>query len=186
MTPEVLGRALGEAPDPELARLAVSRVGERPVARDLLARPEIIPAAARLLGFSRAASDFFLAHPEELEALSDVRPRTLSELVEEAARDVAAFGPEAGLRRFRRRAGYRIAARDLSGADVEGVMAELTSVAEGCLQAATAAVKGSTEEAQSLAVVGMGKLGGRELNYSSDVDVLFLHRAAGSRAQEAA
>src|SRR5438132_1004102 len=133
MTPEVLGRALGEAPDPELARVAVSRIGERPPARDLLARPDIIPAAARLLGFSVAASDFFLSHPEELESLADLRPRTDDELLAEAKGDVSAFGPRPGLRRFRRRAGYRLAARDLGGASVDEVMAELTGMAEACL-----------------------------------------------------
>ena len=84
MTPEVLGRALGEAPDPELARVAVSRMEGRPGARELLERPDIISGAARLLGFSTAASDFFTAHPEELEALSDLRPRSLEELTAEA------------------------------------------------------------------------------------------------------
>ena len=70
LTPELLGRALGDAPNPEMARVAVSRLGERPAAREQLERPEIIPAAARLLGFSTAAADFFLAHPEELESLA--------------------------------------------------------------------------------------------------------------------
>src|SRR5262245_44191303 len=137
ITPELLGRALGEAPDPELARVTISRIGERREGRDALERPEVIPAAARLLGFSRAAADFFLAHPEELDALADVSPRSLAVLIEEADQDVAAHGPEAGLRRFRRRAGYRIAARDLAGAPVEDVMIELSDVAEACLRAAT-------------------------------------------------
>src|SRR5438105_8006651 len=104
MTPEVLGRALGEAPDPELARIAVSRVGERKEARDLLARPEVIPAAARLLGFSTAAADFFSRHPEELAGLADSPPHAPEDLAAEAAQAVASLGPEAGLRRFRRRA----------------------------------------------------------------------------------
>src|SRR6266511_4279173 len=98
ITPELLGRALGEAPDPELARVAVSRMGDRTEARELLSRPDIIPAAARLLGFSSAASDFFLVHPKELEALADVHPRTLQELFDEAANDVTGLGASAGLR----------------------------------------------------------------------------------------
>jgi glutamate-ammonia-ligase adenylyltransferase len=179
ITPEVLGRALGEAPDPELARVAVARMGERPAARDLLARPDILPAAARLLGFSSAASDFFTAHPEELEALADLRPRSLGELLDEGAEAVASLGASSGLRRFRRRAGYRVAARDLAGAGVDEVVAELTWIAEACLQLAVMTVEG----AEQLAVIGMGKLGGRELNYSSDVDVLFLHRHPGGDEQ---
>ena len=103
LTPELLGRALGGAPDPELARIAVSRMETRPGARDLLSRPEIIEAAARLLGFSRAAADFFTAHPHELASLADVRQRTAEELLEEARQDTARSGPAVRLRRFRRR-----------------------------------------------------------------------------------
>jgi glutamate-ammonia-ligase adenylyltransferase len=180
MTPEVLGRALGEAPDPELARIAVSRMEERPGARELLERPDIIAGATRLLGFSTAASDFFTAHPEELEALSDLRSRTVGELIQEAKGTVKSLGPQAGLRRFRRRASYRVAARDLGGASAEDVMAELSAVAEACLGVASKATPG----AEVLAVVGLGKLGGSELNYSSDVDVLFVHRGTGGKAQE--
>jgi glutamate-ammonia-ligase adenylyltransferase len=181
ITPEVLGRALGEAPDPELARVAVARMGERPTARELLARPDILPTAARLVGFSSAASDFFTAHPEELEALADLHPRSVDALIEEGAAAVESLGVWSGLRRFRRRAGYRVAARDLGGAGVEEVMAELTSIAEACLRLSLGAVDGASR----LAVIGMGKAGGRELNYSSDVDVLFVHRGAGAGTQEA-
>ncbi|MDP8957532.1 MAG: hypothetical protein M3N24_11390, partial [Actinomycetota bacterium] len=171
ITPEVLGRALGEAPNPELARIAVSRIGERAAGRDYLSRPDIIPAAARLLGFSTAASDFFTAHPEELASLADLSPRSADALLDEARQDVAHLDEAAGLRRFRRRAAYRVAARDLSGAPVENVMAELSSIGEVCLHIAVEAV----HAAGGLGVIGMGKLGGRELNYSSDVDVLFVH-----------
>ena len=182
MTPEILGRALGEAPDPELARLAVSRMEGRPGARELLGRPDIFPGAARLLGFSTAASDFFSAHPDELEALSELRPRLLEELVLEAEATVRALGASAGLRRFRRRASYRVAARDLGGDSADDVMAELSLVAEACLMLAAQAAR-STED---LAVIGMGKLGGRELNYSSDVDVVFVHGGRGGEVQERA
>jgi [glutamine synthetase] adenylyltransferase / [glutamine synthetase]-adenylyl-L-tyrosine phosphorylase len=181
ITPEVLGRALGEAPNPELARIAVSRIGERPVGRELLQRPEIIPPAARLLGFSSAASDFFLSHPEELESLAGLRAHTAAELTAEASADASTLGPDAGLRRFRRRAAYRVAAADLAGTAVEGVMAELSAIAKACLAVALKAVDG-----EHLAVIAMGKLGGAELNYSSDVDVLFLHGEGGEGAQEAA
>ena len=182
LTPEILGRALGEAPDPELARLAVSRMEGRPGARELLGRPDIFPGAARLLGFSTAASDFFSSHPDELEALSELRPRPLAELVLEAEATVRALGASAGLRRFRRRASYRVAARDLGGDSADDVMAELSLVAEACLMLAAQAA-GSTED---VAVIGMGKLGGRELNYSSDVDVVFVHGGRGGEVQERA
>ena len=181
ITPEVLGRALGEAPNPELARIAVSRIGERAEARDLLSRPDIIPVAARLLGFSTAASDFFTAHPEELGSLADLSSRSAEAYLDEARRDVARLGEPAGLRRFRRRAAYRIAARDLMGAPVEEIMGELSFVGEVCLHIAAETVDATGH----LAVIGMGKLGGRELNYSSDVDVLFIHQSDRVSAEDA-
>jgi glutamate-ammonia-ligase adenylyltransferase len=167
LSPEVLGRALAAAPDPHLARVQLSRVGEHERAREALARPDILPHAVRVLGFSRAAADFLAANPEEVEALADVVPRTRPELEAELAADVARKGREAGLRRFRRRAMLRIAARDLEGAPLEQVVEEISAVAEVSLAEAA--------RDTGLAVVGLGKLGGAELNYSSDVDVIFVH-----------
>jgi glutamate-ammonia-ligase adenylyltransferase len=182
MGPESLGRALGEAPNPEMARVALSRLGERPVARELLEHPEIVGSAARLLGFSSAAVDFYVAHPEELGSLGEVRARPSPELLAEARAAADELGPEAGLRRFRRRASYRVAARDLAGAPVDEVVEELTAVAEAALHVAVERVDAGIE----VAVLGMGKLGGRELNYASDVDVIFVHRGSGGPAQERA
>jgi glutamate-ammonia-ligase adenylyltransferase len=178
LTPETLGRALADAPDPELARVAISRVGDDPVAREALARPEVLPVAATLLGFSTAAADFLVRHPEEVERLADRHPRTRGELEVELAADLDHRGPPDGLRVFRRRAMLRVAERDLLGAALEDVVAEISSVAEACLAAATGLAAG----ADGFAVIGLGKLGGAELNYASDVDVIFLH--APSRAQE--
>src|SRR3954449_615892 len=165
MTPEVLGRTLAEAPDPELARVALSRVGEDRFAREVLAEPEVLPGAARILGLSRAAADLLVAHPEETVALRDVSRRSRDELRTEVAADVAGRGAEAGLRVFRRRAMLRVAARDLSGVPLEDVVAEISDVAEACIETAVEAAGGE------LAVIALGKLGGAELNYSSDVDV---------------
>jgi glutamate-ammonia-ligase adenylyltransferase len=59
----------------------------------------------------------------------------------------------------------RIAARDLAGAPLEEVVEGITDVADACLDLACP---------DGFAVVGLGKLGGRELNYASDVDLLLL------------
>jgi glutamate-ammonia-ligase adenylyltransferase len=182
LTPEALGRTLAAAPDPELARVALSRVGERSEAREALARQDVLPAAVRLLGFSTAAADFLVAHPEETVGLADVRARTREQLDAESAEDLDRLGAADGLRRFRRRAMLRVAARDLlGGAALEDIVAEITAVAETCLVRA-ADVAG----AGSLAIVGLGKLGGAELNYASDVDVLFVHPEPGAASQEPA
>jgi glutamate-ammonia-ligase adenylyltransferase len=171
-----------EPADPELARVALSRLEERSPAGDLLARQEVREPLLLLLGFSTAAADFFVAHPGELGALADLAPHWKDALSEEAAGDVATLGAADGLRRFRRRAAYRVAARDLGGAPVEEAMAELSAIAEVCLEAAVAAI----DDGEGLAVVGMGKLGGRELNYASDVDVVFVHREPGTPALQQA
>ena len=185
LTPEVMGRTLAEAPDPELVRLAISRVGEDPGARRVLAREDVLPIAARLMGFSIAATDFLVAHPEESTLLEDVGVRSADQLDAELAADVARLGLPDGLRVFRRRAMVRVAARDLTGAPVEEVVEEITAVADACF---THACRGVA--AGGFAVIGLGKLGGAELNYASDVDVLFVTEGGGaeghSRTERAA
>ncbi len=175
LTPEVMGRTLAEAPDPELARLAISRVGEDPGARRVLAREDVLPIAARLMGFSIAATDFLVAHPEESTLLEDVGVRSADQLDAELAADVARLGLADGLRVFRRRAMVRVAARDLTGAPVEEVVGEITAVADACFAHACRGVA-----AGGFAVIGLGKLGGAELNYASDVDVLFVTEGGGA------
>jgi glutamate-ammonia-ligase adenylyltransferase len=179
-TPEALGRTLAQAPDPELARVALSRVGEDRRARGILAREDVLPVAARLLGFSTAAADFLVAHPDEAGALEDIGPRSRADLDAELVADETRLGVADGLRRFRRRAMLRVAARDLLGDRLESVVSEISAVAGACLERACDEVM-----PQGLAVIGLGKLGGAELNYASDVDVVFVHRG-GDEARERA
>lgn len=91
------------------------------------------------------------------------------------------------VRRFRRRETLRIGTRDLTGrATVEETTLELSNLADVCLQAvyeialATLCAQfklptAARTAAGRFAVIGMGKLGGQELNYSSDVDVIFVY-----------
>ena len=176
-----LERSLAAAPDPGLARVSLARVAEHPDALASFARPETLAVAVRLLGFSTAATDLLVAHPEEASAFADVTARSRPALDAELAEDVEGLGLSDGLRRFRRRAMLRVAARDLSSAPYEEVVAEITAVAEACLAAATDAIAG-----EGLAVVALGKLGGAELNYASDVDVVFVHEGSGPERQGAA
>jgi len=77
----------------------------------------------------------------------------------------------AALARSKRLEMLRIAARDLLGLDtLETVGAALADLAQQVLHAAVLL----SNPARPIAVIGMGKLGGRELNYASDVDVLFV------------
>ena len=76
----------------------------------------------------------------------------------------------------------RVAARDLDGASLEDVVEEISRVAEACLEAACRLAVGD----HRMAVIGLGKLGGGELNYASDVDLIFVHAEGGTEAQEQA
>jgi [glutamine synthetase] adenylyltransferase / [glutamine synthetase]-adenylyl-L-tyrosine phosphorylase len=85
-------------------------------------------------------------------------------------------------RGVRRRELFRVAAADLLGqATVEQVEAALTDVAAVTVQAALDVALRSVEQAREgpvptrIAVVAMGRFGGRELGYASDADVLFVH-----------
>ena len=97
----------------------------------------------------------------------------------------------AELRRVRRRELARIAWRDLTGAtDTVTTLAALSALADAAIAAAldfaTAALgarygtpRAESGEPQALMVVGMGKLGGGELNFSSDIDLVFLYGEGG-------
>lgn len=98
----------------------------------------------------------------------------------------------AEMRRFRCREMIRIAFRDLSGrADLEATMADLSALAEVCVDiAADKLYRWQTEQdgiptdadgnAQQLIVIALGKLGAGELNFSSDIDLMFAFPSSGS------
>ena len=98
----------------------------------------------------------------------------------------------AALRRYRRQQMVRIAWRDIAGlAELDETLRDLSLLADVCVQAAYerayaqfAELYGTPRGADSgapqpLLILGMGKLGGYELNYSSDIDLIFLYPEAG-------
>src|SRR3546814_18981069 len=82
-----------------------------------------------------------------------------------------------------RRILLRLASRDLAhGVGVDDVAAEISDLAAGTLEAALAIARARVGESAAnarLAVIAMGKCGGHELNYLSDVDVIFVHAPIG-------
>ncbi len=175
MTDATAPEPTAEAPDPELARTALERVATAGGSFS----PEAVIPAARLLGFSTAAADFLVRHPEETEAFDGLQPRSRESLDRELSTDVAALGIAEGLRLFRRRAMLRVAARDLSGAPLEETVAEISAVADACITRACSTAAGELR----FAVIALGKLGGSELNYASDVDLIFLHEAGADQVE---
>ena len=131
-----------------------------------------------------AAYFHFLIAPATLRA-----PRPKSWLAAELARLLMPVRQPRGrydvIRHFRRREMLRIGVRDLNGAaTVEETTLELSNLADVCLQAVYAiAFARLCQEFKTpgvrFAVIGMGKLGGQELNYSSDVDVIFVYDEEG-------
>ncbi|TVR63647.1 MAG: bifunctional [glutamate--ammonia ligase]-adenylyl-L-tyrosine phosphorylase/[glutamate--ammonia-ligase] adenylyltransferase [Candidatus Competibacteraceae bacterium] len=95
------------------------------------------------------------------------------------------------LRRFRRREMVRIAWRDLAGlAELKETLNDLTAVAEHAVDGALERLydgqcqrfgtpRDAEGQPQRLVVLGMGKLGGRELNFSSDIDLIFAYPRQG-------
>ena len=191
--------ALGDAADPDLALFGLQRlVAAAPDGRALLAAlRDGAGLRARLLGVlgaSAALIDHLARHPADWHALADdsvtaSRPTLLGlqhSLFGAVGADVHDELPTAGgagqdtldaLRAAYRCCLLGLAARDLSGAvAVEDVAGELADLASATLAAALAVARaGLPADAAPcrLAVISMGKCGGRELNYVSDVDVVF-------------
>ncbi|MEX3504499.1 bifunctional [glutamine synthetase] adenylyltransferase/[glutamine synthetase]-adenylyl-L-tyrosine phosphorylase [Corynebacterium sp. LK2510] len=144
----------------------------------------------RILGNSSYASDLIISAPEVVQLLGDgaTGPKLLDVAPDQAYKAIIAatkrYGdPDravAAARGLRRADLARIAAADLLGfMDVRQVCEELTWVWEGVLEAALRAeVRAYLAESQSdapparIAVIGMGRLGGAELGYGSDADVM--------------
>ncbi|MEW6267710.1 MAG: bifunctional [glutamate--ammonia ligase]-adenylyl-L-tyrosine phosphorylase/[glutamate--ammonia-ligase] adenylyltransferase [Thermodesulfobacteriota bacterium] len=183
-------------PDRALARLAdfLVKVGARRTFLALLAEN---PATLRLLVTLFASSDYLsralLAHPELLDTLVRADLAVVRKSAEDIARELDALLEQAPdfegrldvLRRYRNDEFLRIGSRDVFGELHYGeVSAQLSDLAEVCLSRAydIALAERSRRYVPppglSLAVVALGKLGGRELNYHSDLDLIFIYGAS--------
>ena len=161
-----------------------------------------------VLGASQALTDHLVRHPDQWHDLTDptlgsTRPAAYAvraALADRrrrrpgrrgARRDAARYGEALdALRVAHRRILLRLASRDLAHhVGVDDVAAELSDLAAGTLDAALAVARAQVgEEAATvrLAVIAMGKCGGHELNYVSDVDVIFVHEPVDGAAEAVA
>ncbi|MFD0414609.1 bifunctional [glutamine synthetase] adenylyltransferase/[glutamine synthetase]-adenylyl-L-tyrosine phosphorylase [Streptomyces sp. NPDC127108] len=191
-TDPVLLDALGATADPDLALLGLVRLTE--AQPDHTARRELLdtlisakPLRDRLLGVlgaSEALADHLARHPGDWRALVTYEASDLHPGVAEFERGLAEADDPVSLRVAYRRCLLSIAARDVCGTtDVAETAAELADLATATLRAALAMARRAapTDAAQCrLAVIAMGKCGGHELNYVSDVDVIFVAEAVGA------
>ncbi|HJR45562.1 MAG TPA: bifunctional [glutamine synthetase] adenylyltransferase/[glutamine synthetase]-adenylyl-L-tyrosine phosphorylase [Actinomycetota bacterium] len=191
LTPALL-RFLAPTPQPDQGLFSFLRLGEALEGRvDALGalrdNPPGLEFLATVLGSGRFLGEVLAHVPEELAVIADPRgpgePKDRARLTREAGASLGWRDPDArmdGLRRFKRRETLKIALDDLAGTiDVTGIGEWLGDLASACLDAALG-------DPTDFAVVGLGKLGGRELNYASDVDVIFVHRGDPEQAERRA
>jgi glutamate-ammonia-ligase adenylyltransferase len=198
-------RALEAAADPDAALNNLERLGEVADRAVFFATIGTHPDAAHLLatlgGGSQFLADSLRRRPTLLAWLLDpatMRQRFRDNLAAELDQALAPFEQSLArlnaLRRFKYRELLRIGSRDLLGdADLAVTTEELSRLADVCLDAARLMAEAdlkarygpplaSSGDPAGLAVIAMGKLGGLELNYSSDIDIIFVYSEDGETA----
>jgi [glutamine synthetase] adenylyltransferase / [glutamine synthetase]-adenylyl-L-tyrosine phosphorylase len=200
LTPRLVA-ALKLSPDPDralnsFARWFASLGSAYTYLQILLAHPVALDLFCVITGSSQYFADLLARHPEYLEIIANpgVRggTRTAAHFQREVAGLIGAIiRPELkgdALRRWKAREMLRIGVRDLAGmADMPSTAREFSNLADACVQQALEISLATVPRIHSVghgapggppslpfAVIGMGKLGGQELNYSSDIDLMFV------------
>jgi len=194
----LLGQILAMTPDPDnaltrLVQLAEMSGNPRWLLGYLLDDPATFEGLIVLLGGSNFAAQTLSLHPEYLELFADreklAKTKGLEQFLQEIKSALSPFRSVAAkwdaLRRFRRREMVRLIAADLLGLmDLATLTAELSDLAEAILKVGLELVRSAEFKLQGeilpengcqVLVVAFGKLGARELNYSSDVDFVIFH-----------
>ena len=194
---------LSDTPDPDSGLLAYRRVSEalsdhRWYLSTLRDESAVAKRLMRVLGTSAFVPELLMRAPEVIQSyadgptgpkLLDVEPDGVARaLIASAGRHPDPARAIAAARTLRRRELARVASADLLGMlDVEQVCTALSSVWVAVLQCALETVirantpPGGTAPA-AIAVIGMGRLGGGELGYGSDADVMFVCEPVAGQA----
>ncbi len=208
-----LVRVMGTVPDPDEAMIALLRLSEAASEancgaffRTLVNDDEAGPRLVRLLGTSVALGNFLARHPDRLaDALTDTDTPEIktqdfrSSLLEAVGADPESAVPVASHPTEMRdalRIQYnthmcQIATRDVCASDPAEIQPEVSSqlsaLASAALEAALALARAGTADHEKvrLAVIAMGKTGAQELNYISDVDVMYVAEAATDDVEDA-
>jgi glutamate-ammonia-ligase adenylyltransferase len=187
---DALLQDISRAADPFRSLLNFSRltdvIGDRAAFyQELQSEPALRERLSTMLSFSQSMTETLLAEPVLLEELrhpvgsvsrAGLRGRAQDVL---SAHDTPAARLDA-LRRFRRRETLRIGLLDMDSqswravADFDNVVHQISDLAQVVVQETLCVITGQ-ETVSNFCVLGMGKLGARELNYSSDIDLIFLH-----------
>ena len=194
---------LRDSPNPDMALRYLSaftdKVGARSSYYTMFAeKPSTLEVLTRVCGTSLYLADMLIASPELFDLLTVPtlieRSKTLAEKQTEALQ-VVKEAPESRLlsmlRRYKNDEIWRIALRNILGnATLPDTTQELSDLAEATLQAIYPEIKAELREAHgtplapdgtpvTFAIIAMGKFGGRELNFSSDLDVMYVYSADG-------
>lgn len=197
--PAFLGSIL-KSPDPDAALINLERfvsgIGWRTsIYAVLLENPDIMELLSKLFSTSGYLSSFLIRHPEYLDVITLRSVRTEFASKEDMIRDLeSALADESdyggrldAIRRFRHVETLKICLRDLNGeVDPFYVGWYLSLVAEAVLEVGLGIARDivtgkegkqgrGKKNGPRMTVLGMGKLGGRELSYNSDLDVIFIY-----------
>jgi glutamate-ammonia-ligase adenylyltransferase len=198
-----LGRLLPRCPDPDMAlnnfeRFLAHPAGAQQLPGLLEARSRSLETLLQLLSTSQFFSDLLVTNPDYLDMLRVPlrRSPSLKEMQEQLQQEIdAAFEDSAVLRtfrRFRQRQILRIGTNDIiRDRPLEEITRDISRVADASLEVAlhTALRQASNRFGQAYTTSGQpgrcvilafGKLGGEELNYSSDIDLMFLYDEDGT------
>ena len=190
-----LMKALRDAPDPDMAlnhfERLVATVGAQGVFLSILAeKPEALSLLFRLFGVSDFLARTLIQHPELIDLFLDpaslIHRRSRAEMLADLREALRVPPPGTGkldvLRRFKKVEELRIGAWDVLGkAELTELQAALTRLAEVCLVAALELAweelgpRAHMAEPSGFAILGLGKFGGVEMNYSSDLDLAFVY-----------
>lgn len=191
-------------PDPEAARRFLTQLAEKhpSKAKRLLSNDALFSDITTLVSFSPLFATTLLQNPEHIAWLgrkrTDTTVRDKQELLESLARfslTNSQAEPHVVLARFRRRELMRIFLRDVRRlATIAEITEEISNLADAILEHALRLSRqdldnrfGSPQEVDErgrmrpaeFCIVSLGKLGSKELNYSSDIDLVFIYSSEG-------
>ena len=206
----VLLSECARSPDPDqalffLADFLGNLVAPLGYLRLLLQRPAVARRLIGLFGQSAFLSGYFVRNPELLDALVQAESanphkpvaQLASELGGRLARSPLEEERLGAMRRFKNEEVLRIGLGDISGdLDVPEVAVQLSGLADALLDACLFQAEAEMRERfgpprlrasgrAALAVLGLGKLGGAELGYHSDLDLLFVYQGGGADEETA-
>jgi glutamate-ammonia-ligase adenylyltransferase len=199
-----LARAAASTPEPQetIARGAdlIEAIASRAAYLALLAEnPPALNRVARIIGASSWAAGFVTRHPLLLDELLDDRvlyaPIELDSFSRNLRKQLDAHAGDAerqmnDLRELHQAQVFRLLAQDLAGLlTVEKLADHLSALTDLVLSETMRLVwkdlRGKHRDDPAFAVIAYGKLGGKELGYASDLDIIFLYDDADERAPEA-